>query len=111
MHEFPEVQALVQQAIAEAAAGARIKRLKIVVGEASGHNAHHIQAHFTAASRGTAAEGAVLEFIPEKLSARCAACGAAFDNTQSALACTHCGGTELIISAGDDVRLAGVEAF
>lgn len=109
MHEFPEVQAMVKLACAQAPAAGRIRRLKILVGEASGHDARHIQAHFTDASRGTRAEGAVLEFISEKLAARCAACGAVFQPDDLALACEKCGSTELNITAGKSVRLLGVE--
>ena len=109
MHEFPEVQAMVQQACTQAPTQARIKRLKILVGEASGHDPHHIQAHFTDASRGTRAEGAVLEFIPEKLAARCVACGGVFQPDNLTLSCDKCGGTELNITAGKTVRLVGVE--
>ena len=109
MHEFPEVQAMVQQACAQTPGQTRIKRLKILVGEASGHDPHHIQAHFTDASRGTRAEGAVLEFIPEKLAACCASCGAVFQPNDLAFSCQNCGSTELNITAGKSVRLAGVE--
>ena len=107
MHEFPEIQAMVQQACAQVPG--HIKRLKIVVGEASGHNPHHIQEHFTDASRGTRAEGAVLEFISEKLAASCASCGASFQTKDLALSCDNCGSTELNITAGKNVRLVGVE--
>jgi hydrogenase nickel incorporation protein HypA/HybF len=110
VHEFPEVQAMVRQACAQAPAASRITRLKIIVGEASGHDPRHIEAHFAGASRGTRAEGAALEFVREKLAARCAACGAEFKAEAAALACTRCGGTELVITGGKDVRLAGVEA-
>jgi hydrogenase nickel incorporation protein HypA/HybF len=109
VHEFPEVQAMVRQACAQIPAATRITRLKILVGEASGHDPHHIQAHFTEASRGTRAEGAVLEFIPEKLAARCASCGAAFQPSDLALSCENCGSTELNITAGKNVRLMGIE--
>ena len=110
MHEFPEVQELVRQAAAQVAAGARIRRLRIVVGEASGHDPRHIESHFVEASRHTKAEGAMLEFISEKLAARCASCGADFDNREGAFTCEKCGGTELVITAGNTVRLAQVEA-
>ncbi len=109
MHEFPEVHAMVLQACAQIPSGARIARMTIVIGEASGHDAHHIEEHFAAASRGTAAEGARLQFVPEKLAARCAACGAEFTGSDLTLACAKCGGTELVITAGDTVHLGTVE--
>jgi hydrogenase nickel incorporation protein HypA/HybF len=110
MHEFPEVQAMVKAACAQIGPGASIGRLKIVVGEASGHDPGHIAAHFAEASRNTPAEGAELEFQWEKLAARCAACGAAFGPGERALACPQCGGVELVITAGNSVRLVEVVA-
>jgi Zn finger protein HypA/HybF involved in hydrogenase expression len=109
MHEFPEVQAMLRQVLGEAPAPARITRLTFVVGEASGHDARHIQSHFVEASRGTRAEGAVLEFRRERLAAKCAACGVEFEPKGTALACTQCGAVELIITAGNAVSLAGFE--
>ncbi len=109
MHEFPEVQAMVRDACKKAPAGAHIKQLTIVVGEASGHDPHHIQEHFLDASRGTAAEGATLKFIHEKLTAKCAGCGTAFSTNEIVLHCAQCGGTELIITGGNDVRLQSVD--
>jgi hydrogenase nickel incorporation protein HypA/HybF len=109
VHEFPEVQAMIQQACAQVPAGVRIKRLRIVVGEASGHDPRHIESHFADASRSTKAEGAALEFIREELAAKCAGCGAEYTSGTLALACTQCGGTALVITAGNSVRLVGVE--
>ncbi len=110
MHEFPEVLAMIRQARAQLPAGARIRRLTIVVGEASGHDPGHIAMHFAEAARGNPElEGASLEFVAEKLAARCAACGAEFHAAESMLACAQCGGTELHITSGNTVRLAGVE--
>jgi len=109
MHEFPEVQAMVKQACAQVPAGSRIKKLRIVVGEASGHDPRHIQAHFAEASRATPAEGAALEFIREKLAGTCTHCGAEFIGGGLVLACGQCGGTQLEINAGNSVRLVGVE--
>jgi hydrogenase nickel incorporation protein HypA/HybF len=109
MHEFPEVQALVRQACAQTPAARRIRRLIIVVGEASGHDPAHIADHFVEAALGTPAEGATLEFISEKLAAQCARCGAAFAPAPRVFACPQCGATELAITAGQRVRLAKVE--
>ncbi len=109
MHEFPEVQAMVQSACKQAPKDTRITRLTIVVGEASGHDPHHIQEHFIEASRGTAAEGALLEFVREMLAATCVDCGTSFETGSMALSCAKCGGRELSITAGKDVHLAKVE--
>jgi hydrogenase nickel incorporation protein HypA/HybF len=109
MHEFPEVQALLRQILAQAPPDVRITRVKMVVGEASGHDPHHIEQHFREASRGTSAEGAVLEFVTEPLAAHCAACGEEYKTDESSLGCPRCGGTRLVFTAGKSVYLAGVE--
>jgi len=100
---------MVRKACEQAPAGLRIKRLTIVVGEASGHDPHHIQEHFADASRGTSAEGAALDFVIETLAAKCVTCGTNFPSGELVLACAQCGGTELIITGGKSVRLAKVE--
>ncbi len=109
MHEFPEVQAMVREVCAQVPLGAHIRCITVIIGEASGHDARHIQAHFDEASRGTAAENAVLTFVSEKLSARCSACGADFAPTGLLLACANCGGSELAIISGASVRLASFD--
>lgn len=109
MHEFPEVQAIVRRACDQAPSGAHIARITIIVGEASGHDPEHIRHHFVDASRGTIAEGAELHFVHEKISARCASCGKEFACNDLALSCSQCGGTELVIVAGNSVRLSSVE--
>jgi hydrogenase nickel incorporation protein HypA/HybF len=109
VHEFPEVQAMVRQALAQVPPGSRIRLLRITVGEASGHDPHHIHEHFLEASRGTAAEGAELQFLCEKLAAKCAKCGTEFNTGEMGLMCSRCGSTRLLITAGNNVRLDGVE--
>jgi hydrogenase nickel incorporation protein HypA/HybF len=111
MHEFSAIQALIRDACAELSAGAQVQRLIIVVGEASGHDVAHLRAHFDEASRGTPAEGATLQFVREKLTACCSACGTEFVPEGLLLACTHCGGAELVIRGGDSVRVKAVEAL
>lgn len=100
---------MVRNACLQVPAGAHVTRLIIVVGEASGHDPRHIQDHFTDASRGTAAEGATLNFVHEKLTARCANCDMSFSTGELVLHCSHCGGTELVITGGNEVRLSAVE--
>jgi Zn finger protein HypA/HybF involved in hydrogenase expression len=109
MHEFPEVQAMLRQVLSQTPGDARITRMTFLVGEASGHDSHHIAAHFVEAARGSRAEGAVLEFRLERLAAKCAVCGTEFGPREKALTCTHCGAFELIITAGNRVALDGFE--
>lgn len=109
MHEFAAIRALVHDACAQLSTGERVTRLTIVVGEASGHDEQHLRAHFDEACRGTPAEGATLQFVSEKLTARCSHCGAEFAPEGLLLACSHCGGTELAISGVETIRVKAIE--
>lgn len=109
MHEFGAIRALIGDACANLPTGARVRRMVIVVGEASGHDADHLRGHFEEAACGTPAEGASLHFVREKLTACCSHCGAEFVPEGLLLACTHCGGNELAISGGDGIRVEAVE--
>jgi len=110
MHELHQARLLLQEALARSAGCRRIRRLAVIVGEASGHSPEHLAEDFAAAARGTPAEGAALECLVEKLAARCAHCGAAFESKPPALSCPACGSAELAVTAGQDVRLGRVEA-
>jgi hydrogenase nickel incorporation protein HypA/HybF len=110
MHELHQARLLLQEAQTRAGKGRRVRRLTVIVGEASGHWPEHLAEDFAAAAKGTPAEGAVLELLVEKLAARCAQCGGAFEPKPLVLACPACGSAELTITAGQQVRLDRVEA-
>jgi hydrogenase nickel incorporation protein HypA/HybF len=110
MHELQQARRLLQEALAQRGNGRRITTLTVIVGEASGHSPEHIAEDFVAAARGTPAAGAALVFQVEKLAARCARCGAAFEPKPPVLACPACSSAELTITAGHEVRLGRAEA-
>jgi hydrogenase nickel incorporation protein HypA/HybF len=110
MHESGQVQALLHEALARTPGSSRLRTLRILVGEACGHSPPHLAEHFSQAAKGTRAQGAVLEFALEKLAAQCARCKAPFDSGQLSFACPNCGNTDLVITAGNTVRLLEVEA-
>jgi len=108
MHEFPITQELVRIALEEAN-GKRIKRLKIKVGEWSGAYPRYIEYYFPDVAAGTLAEGAELEFVEEKLAARCAKCGAEFKPESLVFECRNCGSKRLEITAGKRIELIELE--
>jgi hydrogenase nickel incorporation protein HypA/HybF len=108
MHEFVATQELVRVALEEAA-GRRIRHLKVKVGEWAGVFPRYIEYYFPAVAKGTLAEGATVEFIEEKLSGRCAKCGAPFEPKALVFTCEVCGGTELELTAGKGVELLELE--
>lgn len=110
VHELHQARLLLQEALARSAGCRRIRRLAVIVGEASGHSPEHLAEDFAVAASGTPAEGAALELLAEELAARCAHCGAAFEPQPLTLACPACGSAELAITAGQEVRLGRVEA-
>lgn len=85
----------------------KVKKAKVLVGEF--HLAHpdQIRHSFEMISKGTPAEGAVLEIVTSKLKARCSKCGAEFDVAGGA--CPGCGGTAVEIVSGKELLVERVE--
>lgn len=111
MHEYPVVRDLISQAMASLPPGARLKLLRICIGEASGISRACVEHYFPTASKGTAAEGASLEFTEEKLAARCRHCQLDFNSEPGQLRCPACGSTQLQITSGQEIRLLGFETL
>lgn len=109
MHEYPVVREIISQAVASLPPGARLKTLRIALGEASGLSRACIEHYFPTASAGTAAEGASLEFSEEKLTARCQHCQLEFNSEPGQIRCPACGATHLQITSGREIKLLGVE--
>ncbi len=64
---------------------------------------------FDAVTRGTLAEGAVLEIVETRPDAWCHACGHAVSVARRADPCPDCGGYGLRLSGGDELRLKRLE--
>ena len=109
MHEVYKTQELLRAALAAVGPGRRVRRLRVLIGEASGFTPGEIEACYRTVATGTAAEGAVLEFTTEPLAARCARCGAEYHAAAGLLSCRACGSTRLSISGGMDARLLGAD--
>ena len=104
MHEFPVVQNLLRAALAAPPPGVRLAQVRVLLGEAAGFEAGHLEETFARLAVGTPAEGARLEFVREALAARCAQCGADFPSSSTMLACPHCGSQQLTFTAGQQVK-------
>lgn len=112
MHELTVTQAaldLVLDAAAEAAAD-RVLSVELVVGELAGIVDESVRFYFEQLSRGTPAEGSLLNLRREPAKLECLSCGQV-----SAVApplpaeCANCGSWELRVSGGREFYVASIE--
>ena len=107
MHEMALTCSIVEMA-EEAAAGARVARVTLVIGKLSGAMTDAIRFCFDEVARGTAVEGAVLEIIEPDGRARCDRCGAEFATPELWTGC-DCGSFSLTRLQGDELELKSIE--
>ena len=72
MHEASAAEAIVKMTSAEALSrkAARVSRISLVVGEATGYMRESLEFYVAASAKGTIAEGAALDVRPRRLSKR-----------------------------------------
>jgi hydrogenase nickel incorporation protein HypA/HybF len=111
MHELGITEQLLSLALhhAEQAQATRVVHLNLVVGAFSSVLDESVQFYWDFMSRGTIAEGAVLNFqrVPGLLA--CQDCGVQFQLTEFDGQCPGCGGLRARIISGDDFRLDSIE--
>jgi hydrogenase nickel incorporation protein HypA/HybF len=106
MHELSIAGAIVE-ACAEQAAGLRILRVRVEVGELAAVLPDSLRFCFDVCARGTPAEGAALEIVETPGRAECEACQATLAMSIPLGRC-GCGG-KLRIVAGRELRLIDME--
>jgi hydrogenase nickel incorporation protein HypB len=100
MHELPITEGILKIAT-EAAEGRRITTIHLLVGELSSIVDDSVQFYFDILSKGTTAEGAVLDFQRRPATLTCSDCGQSFQvRAPLPAACPHCGGTKLQVTGG-----------
>jgi hydrogenase nickel incorporation protein HypA/HybF len=109
MHELPITEGILKIAT-EAADGRPITTIHLVVGELSSIVDDSVQFYFDMLSKGTVAEGAVLDFQRRTATVICLDCGRSFE-VRAPLpdACPHCGGTRLKVTGGRELRVESIE--
>lgn len=107
MHELALTRSVVALAL-EHAGGARITRVVLEIGELSGVLADAMRFCFDVCTRGTAAEGAILEVRAVPGRGRCRSCGAEFPLDRPFGTCP-CGSTDVELTAGTELRLRELE--
>jgi hydrogenase nickel incorporation protein HypA/HybF len=106
MHELSIATAVVETC-AEYAAGARILRVRVEVGQLAAVLPDSLRFCFEVCARGTVAEGAELEILETPGRAMCEACGDLITLASPFGRC-ECGGILRIVS-GDELRVKDME--
>jgi hydrogenase nickel incorporation protein HypA/HybF len=83
----------------------RVRRVRVEIGRLSSVHAPSMQMCFSAVSRGTIAEDAVLEIVDLVGKGVCAGCGARVEVMRFFMNCPSCGSSRIRVSEGTGMRL------
>lgn len=111
MHEMALTESLVDMLEEEGRKQgfARVKRVRIEIG-ALGHVEPQAMAFcFTAVTRGTIADGAALDIVATPGQGWCFACEKTTPLSERFGACAHCGGRQVQMTGGDELRVKELE--
>ncbi|MFH1023418.1 MAG: hydrogenase maturation nickel metallochaperone HypA [Planctomycetota bacterium] len=110
MHELPVAENILKAVLQNAAGARAIRRIRIRVGEYSGVEPDHFEAHFKSAAAGTPAQEATLEFEMEQPAYRCRRCNKDLNLEEEPDArCPDCGAAEIDMTAGKHITLISLE--
>lgn len=111
MHEMSIAMSIVE--IAETYAreenASKILKITLDLGEHSGAVAESVEFCFDACSRGTMAEGSLLEINRIKAEALCAGCGETFHPKTTIFICPKCGDIGANLVAGEELQVRNME--
>lgn len=87
----------------------RVKLVRLEVGALAGVDAAAMEFGFEVVTRGTLAAGARLEIFSVPAQAWCLPCGQTVEVAERFDACPLCGGHQLQVTAGDELRIKELE--
>lgn len=88
---------------------ARVKRVRLEIGPLAGVEAEALRFSFDVVTKGTLAEDAVLEIIATQAQAWCVWCERLVTVRQRYDACPSCGGQQVQLTAGEEMRIKDLE--
>ena len=88
---------------------ARVKTVRLEVGELAGVEVEALRFGFDVAARGTLADGATLDIVAVPGSAWCVPCAREVSTRHRFDPCPCCGGHRLRLLAGDELRIKELE--
>ncbi|UCC66629.1 MAG: hydrogenase maturation nickel metallochaperone HypA [Deltaproteobacteria bacterium] len=111
MHELAIAQSLLKIVEEEALPyqGAKVTRVKLLIGRLSGVVPDALKFAFEVISQGGVAEGASLEIQEVPVRLRCHQCGEVFVVDNPFLTCPHCEGTGVEMVSGRELEITGME--
>jgi hydrogenase nickel incorporation protein HypA/HybF len=111
VHEASAAEAILRIALAESGKrdGARVSKIRMVVGESRGYMKESLAMFLQAMAKGGPVEGAALEVEYVKTRLRCLACGLEFDRAGFAFQCPSCGGKAELTGRGDELYIDSLE--
>jgi hydrogenase nickel incorporation protein HypA/HybF len=107
MHEVSIMKNLIGtvEKAAEREGGGPVRTIHLRIGELSGVSVDALNFAFEVLSKGTVADGGVLEYEIVPLVVRCRDCGAEFHPQELVFRCTSCGSTELDVKSGREMEV------
>ena len=78
----------------------KVHAIRVRIGEYSGIVSQCVQQYFDILSKGTAAEGAILDMKRIPITMRCKVCGAENEIDKFNIRCPDCGSTDLKLQTG-----------
>jgi hydrogenase nickel incorporation protein HypA/HybF len=108
MHELAIAESVVDIAVRHAA-GRRVARVELEVGHLRQVVPSALSFAFELVARGTPVEGAELSMREVEAAGRCRSCGAETRLPGFPLACGSCGGVDMEITRGEELRVQALE--
>lgn len=87
----------------------RVKRVRLEVGALAGVDPQAMRFGFEVVTRGTLADGACLEILHLPAQAWCLPCGQTVEIAQRFDPCPRCGGHQLQVTGGEELRIKELE--
>ncbi len=111
MHELALSQGIIDVIRDQAAVQGftRVKTVRLVIGTLSHVEPEAIAFGFDAVSRGTIAEGAVLDIERPPGQAFCLSCEKPVPLPERSAPCPDCGGHQLVVTGGEEMRVKELE--
>jgi hydrogenase nickel incorporation protein HypA/HybF len=112
MHELGVTTEIVEQVsdrLATAAPpGAKVAAVRLEIGRLSGYAPESVRGCFELAATGTPLEGARLDVTEPPGNGTCRDCGHGVEVQDPLATCPACGGTDLMVQDGQQLRVLGV---
>ena len=108
MHELSIANAIVEACV-ERAAGSSVIRVRLEIGQLSCVMPDAVRFSFDVCAKDTVVEGAALEIIETPGRARCRDCGYGGALVRLVGCCSVCGGVNLRIVAGEELKVREME--